>query len=958
MRSLLIKSTKPFVFCIFILFQLNSFSQAQTLKGSNEKWFPEYNFNINDFKNPSQEFGPFARWWWPGNNVDTDELKREINVFADHAFGGVEIQAFSINVPLKDEDTRNKVQSWDTPEFYSNVRSVLEEARRRNIIVDMNNGSGWPVGGSFVAQKDGFISLYHSILPVAGGKNIAISLPRIDNETAVPSRLEAVLAVKSTGETSTGGTIKLVSNSTRVLTNRVKNDSLFWETPEGNWQIIAFWSRPQSNNGSMTASPMQGPIVNLFDSLKVFQYNEYLFGARTGFEAYYGNPLRAVFNDSYEFTVDRHFSDDFLQTFKANRGYDITPWLPANMQEKYNYVDFKNPDNPPAFSYNDEDWRLKYDYDLTLSELLGINFIKASSNWFEKRGMLHRTQAYGMRLDYIKSAGLASIPETESMLGSESNLKLMTSGAHLYNRPVVTAESAVFQRRGYMTTPQKLKIAVDKLFAAGVNQVIFHGVPYRYITPETTPLGWYPFYFPFIDFSAHLGEGTRFWEYQKEVNEYISRVQYALRSGQPHTDVLIYYPFLNAGMPDNPEEILTKGFVEGAEPPLPPNNSTEKSEVEIWAEKIYPFINQLEAHGITWEWVNDASIQAAQLDLKKQIIIRGNSYQAIILAETPLINLETAKKLNQLAKDGLKLLAFGNLPSKQPSFLNWEVNDKNTTEQITEAIQQGNSLHICDLSKISNWIVTLLQPVQFTDDYNFTRQIQREMKDGSRIQFVWNKSNNWEPIRLSLDEKFKYAYWLNAETGIINKVNDLTNAEYVLPPLGSVILFASTQNPVDENKVTHSEPTVYNSEKVLQIEKWDLSVDSLSLKETELFNWTSHEKLKYSSAKGTYSATFHLDDLNKKQNYFIDLGKVYFTAEVVINNQSLGNRIFAPYSFDISDFLQKGENTIEIIITPGQLNGLIGEAINGNPRYSIFSGKETNVMSGGLVGPVKLFRKR
>jgi hypothetical protein len=41
------------------------------------------------------------------------------------------------------------------------------------------------------------------------------------------------------------------------------------------------------------------------------------------------------------------------------------------------------------------------------------------------------------------------------MLGSEANLKVMTSGALLYNRPVVTAESVVFAGRAYTTTPQK-----------------------------------------------------------------------------------------------------------------------------------------------------------------------------------------------------------------------------------------------------------------------------------------------------------------------------------------------------------------------------------------------------------------------------------------------------------------------------------------------------------------------
>src|SRR5205085_4393885 len=112
----------------------------------------------------------------------------------------------------------------------------------------------------------------------------------------------------------------------------------------------------------------------------------------------------------------------------------------------------------------------------------------------------------------------------------------------------------------------KIKLAVDKLFAAGVNQVIYHGVPYHY-TPDKLGLeGWYPFSTPFltmINFASNLGEGNIFWKDQKEVNEYVARVQYALRAGKPRADVLIYFPFLNVeGTPNNPEEIFTKGSLD------------------------------------------------------------------------------------------------------------------------------------------------------------------------------------------------------------------------------------------------------------------------------------------------------------------------------------------------------------------------------------------------------------
>lgn len=391
-----------------------------------------------------------------------------------------------------------------------------------------------------------------------------------------------------------------------------------------------------------------------------------------------------------------------------------------------------NPNASPDFSYGSEDWRLKYDYDITLSELFGEHFIKTSSRWMEKQGLLNRTQVYGLNMDLIENAGLASIPETETMVGPEAILKVMAAGAHLYNKPILSAESVVFSKRSYMTTPQKIRMVVDKLFAAGVNQIIYHGIPYRYLTEDTKPIGWYPFGSPYADFASNLGEANIFWKYQKEVNEYITRTQYALRSGKPHSDVLIYFPFMNVeGMPDNKGEILTKGYMEGVEPPLPKSAETPAKDKLAWAEKIYPVINLLEANGITWEWVNDASIQEERID-GKQINIRGNLYQAMILVDIESIQLKTAGSISELAKKGMKFLVTGSLPVRQPSFLNWEANDKLTNQLIEKSVKQKNSMQITDIAQLNSWLQKLSKAVKFRSNYNFTRQIDREMEDGSR----------------------------------------------------------------------------------------------------------------------------------------------------------------------------------------------------------------------------------
>ncbi|QMW00580.1 glycosyl hydrolase [Spirosoma foliorum] len=924
-------------------------------------WFPRYDFQLSGFEKPVASFGPMARWWWPGNFVTKDELKREVNLFADHGFGGVEVQPMNLAIPTKSAEERQKITSWDTPNYYENLRTVMDEARRRNLIVDVTNGSGWPPSGPILQSEDGFLSLEFSDTTVTGGKSLSFSLPLLSpakNRTKSLPRLQAVVIAKLLPKTTDGdGTILLDPSSTQVLTSSVENRTLSYSFPEGSWRVIAFWAVPSGEQPSLVAAPKSGPVVDHLDTQKVLKLYNYLFGERTGLQPYFGNPMRAVFSDSYEFKTNRHYSLDLLDWFRKKRGYDITPFLPANMQRGYNYVAFMRPNAKPDFAFSDQDWRLRYDYDLTVSELVGEHFFKTSRDWAESRNLLFRTQGYGLNMDMMAMAGLASIPETESMLGPEANLKIMTSGALLYNRPIVSAESVVFSGRAYTITPQKIKMAVDKLFAAGVNQVIYHGVPYRYTPEALGPEGWYPFSSPLlgtINFSSNLGEWNIFWKDQKDINQYVSRIQYALRSGKPRADVLLYFPFMDVeGMPDNPEEILTKGYIQDVEGPLPKSKDDTNPVKATWAKEVYPLINQLEASGISWAWVNDASIQEAQLEKNGKINIRGNLFQALILANDSIIQLKTAEKIKELSRKGMRLLATGTLPVKQPSYLNWRENDTKTAQYIAEALKGKSARYIQHESELNDWIEGFSQPIKFQHPYSFTRKAERELSDGSRIQFIWNKSDAWQTLTLSLDKKFNGSYWLEPTSGAIIK-NKGTVISYQLPPYGSVLLYASTKGEMPANVVSKPSLQADQTKQVLELTGWTLKTDSLTIASTPLFDWRTNANLKFSSSEGIYTTTFQWEQPTSSTAYFLDLGKVSYTAEVYLNGQSAGKQIFAPYLFDLTKFLKPGTNTLEVHVTPGQLNGFIGKAMNGDNRYKPFKDKADQLMSAGLLGPVTI----
>lgn len=594
------------------------------------------------------------------------------------------------------------------------------------------------------------------------------------------------------------------------------------------------------------------------------------------------------------------------------------------------------------------------------------HLLVASKDWSESRGLLHRTQAYGLNLDVMAAAGEASIPEVETMQfnkGSEGGYKLITSGAHLYNRPIVSCEAGVYINRAFMTTPQKLKLTIDKVLSCGVNQIIWHGTPYQYF-PESYPKeGWYPFYNSSlgVNFSSNLNESSPFWKYMSHINLYAQRAQYVLRSGKANADVLIYYPFLNYSDESyNPNEIFLNGYMKDVEPYLDAENVTasfnNKIETE-WLDEIWPLVNELNSKGITWDWVNDESIQAMSVRKDKKLNIRGNTYESIILFDLPYIQLKSAERLDNLSKSGANILVVGDLPKIQPSYHNFETNDKLTASIMQKVIQSPSSIHIKNINAISHWQNKLNIPIINQSNYSFLRQTRRIMDDGSIAQFYWNADDQWNKATIGLSENYKYAYWLNPEDGTIIKAEKKGNStEYTFPPYGTIFLYLTNSEIENTTQITKNIFSPYQSKALLEIEKWNIQSDTIIIKNCKLFDWKNNDELKYSASEGIYTSNFTIDEIDSKSSYFIDLGKVYYSAELSINGELGGKALYMPFVFDITPYIKKGNNSLEVRVTPTKYNEFVGEANNDNRLYKKL--KNTELMSEGLIGSVIIYEQK
>jgi hypothetical protein len=128
----------------------------------------------------------------------------------------------------------------------------------------------------------------------------------------------------------------------------------------------------------------------------------------------------------------------------------------------------------------------------------------------------------------------------------------------------------------------------------------------------------------------------------------------------------------------------------------------------------------------------------------------------------------------------------------------------------------------------------------------------------------------------------------------------------------------------------------------------------------KLSDWTesADSRIKYFSGEAVYTTTFDMDNLPEGECY-IDLGKVMVMAKVKVNGQYAGGVWTNPYRLNISKYLKKGENTLEVTVVNNWQNRLIGDQNLPESERSTWTSvnpwkADSQLQSSGLLGPVQL----
>ena len=959
---------------------------------------------------PPKSARAWTRWWWPGGDVDVAGLTRQLEELDMAGFGGGEIQPFiSGMIAIKDQPTWDRVYGFDKPDYYRTLDALLSEAEARGLQFDLTHFSGWPPGGPEINLDDSLTVIVYGEERISGGKNIVLELPKPQagaseymftavefagadfiNFPSDHARLLSVVAAHPQGEHAWSpynldDTVRLDPDSLQVLTDKVQDGMLRWDAPPGEWQIIASYLMPSGEVPMGAAQKPQGFVVDYLRKPQVLGHYEYAYGKRTGLAAHYGKGLRGFFNDSLEFRLTRMSVEDILSEFRARRGYALEPWLPAIYVEGKDSVYFTeilDVRAAPEFSLTALDDRIRHDYQKTLSDLVIERFVDGSAAWAHNRGLVSRAQSYGMDIDILRALGANTIPETEQLWagGSDLGLKMASSAAVLYGRPLVSAESFVWIQRDWTTTPRKLKAATDKLLLAGVNHIIYHGTPYSWSGGPDKPFGeegWSPFSGPQnpAHFSSIVGPGnTALWPDVPEINRYIARSQNLLRQGKPAIDVLIYYPFLGFHGA-NPEGGATEPLLNGSLPDADPPGAAIESPLltsgkklldaiftvpaehqdarDAWVRQLQPIVRELDARGISWGWVNDHALQHGDVGVRK-LPASGGSYGAILLADAPMIEQQTLDALAGLSAAGVPIVFSGELPARQPGFLDAEKGDGEVRQGVSRLIAAGAQHLSAQAGALAEALQSrLVSPLRHLTKGSI-RSYRRQLDQDQDIILFANQDAGSTRLKIDLVAG-PPLWWFDAMSGAAWPA-ETADGELSLSLRGFESRFLVRGVAMPESMAARESDGAASEHATRRwaLTDWSLAIDGQPGVRKTLADWRDDPQLRHAVGPGVYTHAFTLDAPVAGARYLLDLGLVQGSALVRVNGADIGRASMPPFLLDIGAALLPGENTIQIEVLAPLRNHFAGRGLNGDPRYAHMKVYANQLVAAGLVGPVSV----
>ena len=953
------------------------------------------------FQQPTSEYHPFVRWWWNGDKVEADELVREMRLLKEAGIGGVEINPIAF--PTYCDSLGKPSLQWLSPEWIDMLKVCFDEAKRLDMTCDLLVGSGWPFGAEFLNEDERAQIVVNYAETVTGPTTLTIirdsicakAMPKVSSpyKGNIKELMSLKLYPNPASSVDEGIDIMSALRQAQGPLTSLKGevpepvegpiDSIITiEVPEGEYTLAALVKINgflEVINGAPGAA---GPVLDHFNTEAV---NRYLYNMSDKIEAQIGplkGNIRALFTDSMELE-GANWTTDMAEEFQKRYGYDITEWLPfilfkiGSMGSAINY----DPVIPVTEAFQQEIQRARYDFEDFKAQLMQERFTSTYLHWCHQLGVKARAQAYGRGFYPLENAMGYDIPEGESWTTnwlkhkpgeemSETDYrrgraytmvnKFVSSAAHLADSRTISCEEMTNTYTVFNMSLEQLKIGGDQSAMSGVTHSVFHGFNYSPNLEAKFP-GW-------VRYGAYYSENNNWWPYFKYYNDYKARLSYALQHGTYYADIAIL----------NPENDMWSTIGMQNEPF--PNTTRAPYKTMLWEA-----INKC---GGGVDYVSENIINQSNIK-KGNLCFNKRKYNTLMLIDVESLHPETAEQLLKFVKTGGKIVCIDTIPYQslgRPS--NHQKNDSLVKAPMDKVMEHKEQFVFVEPPKegFITWYDSLMRqipPFKEASGIILPHYLDIESPDPYVMQNRYTTDNGSELILLSNSHRYNaHQTKITFSKTLTHKhqaqVWDLqTGKRYALPldkdgsytfdlgPVESVLVVFEKSKPIDL-PIWQPLHTIASTIPATDIsDNWDVTLCHSLLKDTisahfdTLFDLKDNEAYQHFCGTIIYHKTINCGrDGVHTVSTILNLGLVEGVSEVFVNEQSTGVQYFGRRIYDITDYLQEGENDLEVRVTTTIGNYLKIFSREENPTTWIYVNhpkRDQPLQPMGLRGPVRLY---
>jgi predicted transport protein len=701
------------------------------------------------------------------------------------------------------------------------------------------------------------------------------------------------------------------------LTSKLnKNGELDWNVPAGRWVIMRFMRVPVGVKTKHGRANLIGLESDKLSSIATkIQWNSY-FKVMSDSLKKVGISLTGLHMDSHE-AGSQNWTAGFEDKFKQRRGYDIHTYLPALAG--------------CIVGSKEATSGFLYDMRLTLSDLVSDEYFGTLDSLCRQAGVEFTAQAVGngltMVADNFKAKGRVQKPQGEFwayQTHGSYDVKETSSAAHIYGKPIASAEAFTDMR--FSQSLAEMKNVADYAYAFGSQEFVVCASAYQ----------------PWLDkIPGSTGGGRQYclnrnntyWDYSRPFWDYQARCAGLLRNGQSVADLCIY-------LGENaPVKLLAHRL-----PEIP-----EGCDFDVCTKDA--LINRMEARG------------------GRIVLPDGVSYQMLVLERNGDVSLEALRQIAKLVKEGVTI--YGPRPTGSGS-----LNDASFTKEYEDLANQmwgtePSGIKTFGKGKIY-WGMSLSESLSkqgIKPDAGF--------KSGNvptdKLYFAHRRLADTDIYFLNNHSKRIFNDTIRFRTNATNAEywDPTTGQQYVLPVLASgkegtllnVVLQPNESGfIVISNQKASSLPTKLNGadEKVTSIEgEWNVTFDPKwggpgEVTFAKLTDWTvnADNRIKYYSGTAVYRKTIHLEKTVSDEQVLLRFPQLGSIARVYLNGKEVSTVWCSPWEADITKYIQKGENALEIQVVNSLNNRMVGDAsLPNSERFTyafpeITSAKDRLVPSG------------